>query len=232
MSDESEDQLLLPWISSAVGSLAKTSASQAKARDSKANGRDFGLSIGESSPSSARRSSSSKTCRGCVREDCAECSRTFPVSGSMRSGRVLPPQTSERHISASGSLSLLPTPTASSYGTNRGGSSGRVGRSRPSLQTRAKGGLLPTPSASSGGRTVPPGTTATGIRPDGTKAQIGLNTLARNGLLPTPTVKGNHNKVGLSERSGDGLATAVGGRLSARFVEWMMGFPIDHTDVD
>lgn len=56
-----------------------------------------------------------------------------------------------------------------------------------------------------------------------------LNEWAHAGMLPTPTVKGNHNKAGLSPSSGDGLATAVGGRLSARFVEWMMGFPIDHT---
>jgi len=36
-----------------------------------------------------------------------------------------------------------------------------------------------------------------------------LDCMARKNLWPTPTVKGNHNKVGLSARSGDGLATAV-----------------------
>lgn len=29
------------------------------------------------------------------------------------------------------------------------------------------------------------------------------------GLLPTPTVNGNHNRKGLSEKSGDGLSTAI-----------------------
>lgn len=40
--------------------------------------------------------------------------------------------------------SYLPTPTANSYGTNKGGGAGRVGMERPSLQTMAKdrGGVL------------------------------------------------------------------------------------------
>lgn len=33
--------------------------------------------------------------------------------------------------------------------------------------------------------------------------------MARKGLWPTPTVNGNHNVAGMSEKSGDGLATAV-----------------------
>jgi hypothetical protein len=39
---------------------------------------------------------------------------------------------------------LLPTLSACSYGTNKGGAAGRVGKERPSLQTMAKRGLLPT----------------------------------------------------------------------------------------
>ena len=42
---------------------------------------------------------------------------------------------------------LLPTPTASSYGSNKGGGAGREGPDRPSLQTLTKDGLLPTPCA-------------------------------------------------------------------------------------
>lgn len=55
---------------------------------------------------------------------------------------------------------------------------------------------------------------------------------ARAGLLPTPTVKGNHNRKGLSPTSGDGLQTAVGGPLSPRFVEWLMGFPDGWTEIE
>jgi hypothetical protein len=43
---------------------------------------------------------------------------------------------------------LLPTPTASSCGTNRGGGSGRIGKVRPSLNTMASRNLWPTPRAS------------------------------------------------------------------------------------
>ena len=43
---------------------------------------------------------------------------------------------------------LLPTPTQP-YGHNRGGSMGRVGPIRPSLETMAKNGLIPTPDANS-----------------------------------------------------------------------------------
>lgn len=38
---------------------------------------------------------------------------------------------------------LLPTPSASSYGSNRGGAAGRVGKQRYSLETLAKRGELP-----------------------------------------------------------------------------------------
>ena len=69
----------------------------------------------------------------------------------------------------------------------------------------------------------------------------------------TPTVRGNHNRVGLSPASGDGLATAAcqrgplllttakdgdasllvrpnSRRLNPLFVEWLMGWPLGWTD--
>lgn len=45
-------------------------------------------------------------------------------------------------------VALLPTPTAVSYGNNRGGAAGRTGAVRPSLEGVVK--LLPTPRASDG----------------------------------------------------------------------------------
>jgi hypothetical protein len=55
-------------------------------------------------------------------------------------------------------------------------------------------------------------------------------------MLPTLTVNGNNNRAGLSDKSGDGLATAISGqnpglRLSAAFARWMMGFPPNYDDV-
>lgn len=57
-------------------------------------------------------------------------------------------------------------------------------------------------------------------------------------LWPTPTVKGNHNKAGLSAKSGDGLSTAINrglsnpGPLNPPFLEWLMGFPIGHSETE
>ena len=42
---------------------------------------------------------------------------------------------------------LMPTPTATEYGSNQGGAAGRVGPVRHSLGSSAKKGLLPTPAS-------------------------------------------------------------------------------------
>ena len=48
----------------------------------------------------------------------------------------------------------------------------------------------------------------------------------------TPTVNGNYNRKGSSPKSGDGLATQVGGGpLNPTWVEWLMGFPPGWTDL-
>lgn len=84
-------------------------------------------------------------------------------------------------------LAVLPTLTAQSYGSNVGGSAGRVGKKRGSLRS----------------------------------------------TLPTLTVRWNHNRAGLSEKSGDGLATRVGsGPLNPTWLEGFMGFPLGWTDLD
>ena len=167
---------------------------------------DSGTSISASSRSSRRRSSSSRTCSDCGLVACVMCWPDLPLSGSMRSGRVSAPPSSGRRTSGGASSSLLPTPTASTYGANQGGSNGRVGPVRHSLTRLAKMGMLPTPTACE----------AKGDGPSNlNRATIPLRTYATMGWLP-----------------GGEETVQVGGRLSARFVEWMMGFPIDHTDVD
>lgn len=49
-------------------------------------------------------------------------------------------------------------------------------------------------------------------------------------LLPTLTTKGNYNRSGASQRSGNGLATVVSGPLNPTWLEWFMGFPKGHTE--
>jgi hypothetical protein len=55
--------------------------------------------------------------------------------------------------------------------------------------------------------------------------------LPPRGMWPTPTVCGNYNRKGASPTSGDGLATAVGGKLNPTWVEWLMGYPLEWTDL-
>ena len=63
-------------------------------------------------------------------------------------------------------------------------------------------GLLPTVVASSGGRTLPPGTTRTGRAPDGSKKTVSLE----QALKMTPE---RLDRKGASANSGDGLATVL-----------------------
>lgn len=54
--------------------------------------------------------------------------------------------------------------------------------------------------------------------------------------VPTVTVHGNYNRKGASQHSGDGLATwaksyGTTGQLSPDWVEWLMGWPIGHTEL-
>lgn len=128
----------------------------------------------------------------------AESLKTLPRWGGMRSGECFPaepwaPRTDERGCSS------WPTPTASAYGSNQGGAAGRTGALRPSLDTTAR--AWATPTASGGGRSNPPGTTATGRRPDGKKAQIDLSNQVKN----WPTPRANQQQGG--DRQKDGSIT-------------------------
>lgn len=130
----------------AEGFLARTSALQAEERDSTANDLVFGASTGASSTKSNRRGSSSKTSQSFALADWKQFSGNLLRSGMTRNGTVfpLPPLALITRGIESG---LLPTPSASSYGSNQGGGAGRTGKVRHSLQSMAKRGLWPTPTA-------------------------------------------------------------------------------------
>ena len=69
-------------------------------------------------------------------------------------------------------------------------------------------GLWPTPTVPNGGRSMTKEMALNGgYTPEGIKRQIGLENAVK--YWPTPTVCGNHNRKGVSAKSGDGLATAV-----------------------
>jgi len=163
----------------------------------------------------------------------------------------------------SGLPPLLKTPTGSLFegAEPRGGSS-----SSGTLAQQVQYGLLPTPNAADGlgGRQHKAGSISpTGRKLNGAKAQVSIqdrlsllptpqaldgikspkyyaggnpslpHTIA---MLPTPTVNGNNNRAGLSEKSGDGLQTAIRGqnsglKLQPAFVRWMLGYPADYDDL-
>src|SRR5260221_690364 len=124
-----------------------------------------GPGCGPSSTPSGPRSSSSRTSPTCSAPVSETSSSSLPTTGSMRGGVVSPQPPWAHRISAGDSSSLLPTATATSYGTNQGGAAGRTGPSRPSLGMMARRGLWPTPRAHSSGPDY--GKAIRGLKPGG-----------------------------------------------------------------
>jgi hypothetical protein len=166
-------QLDLPFCdrstSSAEASPVRTSAAPASVLASQVLAAVFGSNISESLASSGRDGSSSRTSLAELLHGSTLCAAAWD-SSDMRAyrsrlrRRMLALRTSEHACSSLPTLMskanllspsmqkwpahrrLLPTLTAQSYGTNRGGAAGRTGKVRESLQTIAKR-LLPTLTA-------------------------------------------------------------------------------------
>jgi hypothetical protein len=149
----------------------------------------------------------------------------------------------ERRIYETGLSSLLPTPTASSYGTSGNGCPGDgresyAHKGKASLETMAKRNLLPTPMAAYGQKGKG--------RHRGANAQGGPT--LHMALLPTPTAgdakaSGSRCTEDSQAHPGTSLTDAVvrgtnagaseaHGHLNPRFVEWMMGLCPDWTRHD
>lgn len=135
-------------------------------------------------------------------------SGTFPPSGMIVDGQLFQLPKLAPLIDETGGGSLLPTPTASAYGSSQNGSnSSRPSAGTPSLATRYTRGqahkLLPTPTVADS-RSTARASTNTGVSHDGTTLTDAMRSL--------------------TGKQGD--------VLSPRFVEWMMGVPIGWTDCD
>lgn len=114
-------------------------------------------------------------------------------------------------------MALLPTPTAQSYGTNQGGSAGRTGPLRPSLQTMALRNLWPTPLATDGSKGGP--------NQRGGKGDLRLASAVH--LWPTPAARDWRSGKGRKDNGHTPqLPEQIGGQLNPRWVEWLMGWPI------
>ncbi len=102
--------------------------------------------------------------------------------------------------------------------------------------TKRTAWVWPTPNVPNGGCQPKGGMSPTGLTPDGKKRQVGLhNAVARWTLSEKALTNGlfGHR----APRSGiSGLPSSPDGpswplRLNPLFVEWLMGFPIGHTDL-
>jgi hypothetical protein len=92
--------------------------------------------------------------------------------------------------------------------------------------------LWPTPTVPNGGRRNPEGTSITGKKPDGGKAQMDLREFAIR-MLQTPTARDwkstSHGNQGNARPLSEVAGLTGSGSLNPRFVEELMGFRIDHT---
>ena len=206
----------------------RTSAQPEKAKGSQASDPVYGLSFPASSAKFDRALSSWRIHPCLFPEDSMSCSPTLPRWGTMRAG-VLSERTMLGLFTNAIVSGLLPTPTAQTYGSNKGGSAGRHGKTRHSLESMAKNNLWPTPRTTGldGGSNSRAAAKKRGKWPDHNKWQTpvaddavdrqagkynsrGEPKLSTQVLLfPTPTVSGNHNKKGASKESGNGLSTHV-----------------------
>ena len=235
---------------------AKTLASQEKAQGLPENEADFGSNISASSKKRSRATSSSKTCQPFALADWKKFSGHSLRSGMMRNGIVspLPPLA---HLTKGIESGLWPTPRASDTSAeNPASKQARNERLRaaghpkgcgsPSLATRVQYGVMfPTPQAqNSKGIAAENCTNKNGTWPQpgqkiydkrtGKQVQTSLDQMIK--LWPTPTANedacgtvngkmqkmlGNHPDVRNS-----GIGT-----LNPMWVEWLMGYPLGHTDL-
>lgn len=225
--------------SSAAGSRARTSVSPVRVPvwtvSDPACGENMRASLATFDPASR----SWRTSGLFAVEDSPLFSETLPRSGMTQSGTLflLPPLVHLTSAIASGLSPALATPTATMG--DRGGRGDLIqqlrGNASPSGHYKA---LLPTPTASLGdssGRTVPSPSTAQMRYAQGKRNLDDWVALNGAGLLPSPGANDDRDCADYSDRSrghSPQLRHLGKGRLNPRFVEWMMGFPLDWTALE
>ncbi len=231
---------LNPPISSAGASPASPSPTPASAEETPTND-GFGRSSYESyarlSPDGSWLRMYQDSFQSMLDGSLEECSGTWPRAGTMRNGTSYRRLMSERPTSASGSSSW-PTPRSHEAGDYQY-DGGNRDRKRPTLTGAAK--MWPTPNVPSGGRTLPEGTTRTGMTPDGKKRQVDLNQAVKR--WPTPSVDtsggghtglagGQGNRLKLYEMLGYEAGKLMASQsLNPYWVEWLMGLPLGWTEL-
>ncbi len=213
--------------SSLADSLAKTSAAQAMARVWKASEAGFFSRSYGSSKKSGQLSFFSKTCQQSEHVAARRWEKKWPNDGMIVDGKLFQLRKWARPTFEIDGSSLLPTPTASTYGTSQNGTPGDgresyKGKGKPSLAMMARKNLWPTPRANDAEKRGDF---------DATNPRNGLPAAVK--LWSTPTASEGH-KGSPARKYGDGtmtLTAQVGGSLSPMWVEWLMGYAIGHTEL-
>jgi DNA (cytosine-5)-methyltransferase 1 len=129
-------------------------------------------------------------------------------------------------------MEKLPTPCSGDYKSKPTSKSwkakGAINFSLANPEIQAK---WPTPDANCGKRGTQPNWTPK--RKSGQTAQYTINQAVRDKLLPTPTAHNAKECASPSEysRNTPTLATHAGGKLNPTWVEWLMGWPLEWTDL-
>jgi hypothetical protein len=203
------------WLQTELESMSLQAASPAKTYQSQETEQEYKTEreadYGQSAPvllgSFSPDTPSLKTSQTCLMENgelgLSEFSGTFPRSGMMRSGTVYQLPNLARTITEIGS-GLLPTPVASDMGSASQKRINQTGHPKAALREAV---FWPTPNASQGGTTG----NWKPVRDSGHTVQLSLAQSVRN----------------LRIQQGKPF-----GGLNPTWVEWLMGFPIGHTDLN
>jgi DNA (cytosine-5)-methyltransferase 1 len=112
----------------------------------------------------------------------------------------------------------------------------RMNKKRPNDRKTGYGSLTmqvkwPTPDANCGTRGIQAEWSS--IRESGQKAQYTINQAVRDKMFPTPTCHNSKEGAYPAEfnRKTPTLATHAGGKLNPTWVEWLMGWPLEWTDL-
>jgi hypothetical protein len=228
-----------------AGFHAKTLAPQEKAQELTENGQECGEKWHASFTKYDPDSSLWKTHQCSLLGDLEPFLETWPKWGLMRSGECWEQMPLAHPTKESAFGFTVPTPVASDgttgslIGKNDSFYETRTGMPRKVNQNGKDGSvglgrlvqMWPTPDANCGQRGTQPNWTPK--RKSGQPAQYTINQAVRDRMFPTPTAHNAKECASPSEynRNTPTLATHAGGKLNPMWVEWLMGWPLDWTDL-
>lgn len=205
---------MLDPTSSAAGSPAKTSASQAKEPASTANAQDYGHTMPAPFANYDPAACLWKTSQLSLVEGSIEYSGTWPRAGTMQNGIAY-----QRQPSA-------PRTYATAFSLSR------------IAPTLSKSRLLATPKAGDAIMALPRTSGRSAAMSTHLATQIRYRTdllpppvsLTSDGLLTTPCADDTGHRKGKYAQGGTALSAQVGGKLNPQWLEWLMGFPNKWTE--